>query len=123
MIIPHKQGECAEMKQSDMQIYGLKNCDTCRKALKALPDAVLVDVRADGVPDAVLAQAWDRFGEKLLNTRSTTWRQLDEAARQMPPLELIKATPSVMKRPLIAVDNQLFLGWNSTVEGDIKAML
>ena len=123
MIIPHKQGECAEMKQGDMQIYGLKNCDTCRKALKALPGAVLEDVRADGVPDAVLAQAWDRFGEKLLNTRSTTWRQLDEAARQMPPLELIKATPSVMKRPLIAVDNQLFLGWNSTVEGDIKAML
>ena len=28
-----------------MLIYGLKNCDTCRKAIKALPDAQLVDVR------------------------------------------------------------------------------
>lgn len=91
--------------------------------MKALPDAVLVDVRADGVPDAVLAQAFEVFGDKLLNTRSTTWRQLDEDARQQPPLELIKAAPSVMKRPLIAVDNQLFLGWNSAVEADVKASL
>ncbi len=106
-----------------MQIYGLKNCDTCRKAMKALPEAVLVDVRAEGVPDEVLARAYEAFGDKLLNTRSTTWRQLDEAARGLPPLAVIKATPSVMKRPLIAVDNQLFLGWNSAVEADVKASL
>lgn len=106
-----------------MQIYGLKNCDTCRKALKALPEAELVDVRADGVPEAVLSQAYEVFGDKLLNTRSTTWRQLDEAERAMPPLALIKAAPSVMKRPLIAVDNQLFLGWNKDVEAEVKALL
>ena len=106
-----------------MQIYGLKNCDTCRKALKALPGAVLVDVRADGVPDAVLAAAHAQFGDKILNTRSTTWRQLDEGDRALPPLELIGAHPSVMKRPLIAVDNKLFLGWNSSVEADVKAAL
>ena len=40
-----------------MKLYGLKNCDTCRKALKALPQAELVDVRADGVPGDVLAAA------------------------------------------------------------------
>lgn len=106
-----------------MQIYGLKNCDTCRKAMKALPDAVLVDVRAEGVPDTILAQAFEAFGDKLLNTRSTTWRQLDDDARQLPPLELIKATPSVMKRPLIVVDNQLFLGWTNALEAEIKASL
>ena len=37
-------------------VYGLKNCDTCRKAIKALPDAQLVDVRKDGVPADVLAR-------------------------------------------------------------------
>ena len=52
-----------------MRIYGLKNCDTCRKAMKALPQAELVDVRADGVPDEVMAKAHSRFGDKLLNTR------------------------------------------------------
>ena len=62
-------------------LYGLKNCDTCRKALKALPDATLVDVRADGVPEAVMAQAFAQFGDALLNTRSTTWRGLEEAER------------------------------------------
>ena len=33
-----------------MQLFGLKNCDTCRKALKMLPEAELRDVRAEGVP-------------------------------------------------------------------------
>ncbi|MEM6940510.1 MAG: ArsC/Spx/MgsR family protein [Pseudomonadota bacterium] len=104
-------------------LYGLKNCDTCRKAMKALPDAQLVDVRADGVPEAVLRRAFDAFGERLLNTRSTTWRGLDAAARAAPPIDLIKAHPALMKRPLIAVDNALFLSWNSEVEREVKAML
>ena len=57
-----------------MQLYALKTCDTCRKALRALPDAVLVDVRADGVPADVMEAALAQFGAALVNTRSTTWR-------------------------------------------------
>ena len=76
-----------------MKVYGLKNCDTCRKALKSLPDAVLVDVRADGVPQTVLEQAFGAFGDDLVNTRSTTWRQLDDAERSRPKLELLQAYP------------------------------
>ena len=106
-----------------MQIYGLKNCDTCRKALKALPGAVLVDVRAEGVPEDVLSAAEAQFGAALVNTRSTTWRGLDDAARALEPLALIRAHPSVMKRPLIAVDNQLFLSWNSAIEAEVKALI
>ncbi|MFT6674420.1 MAG: arsenate reductase [Sulfitobacter sp.] len=104
-----------------MLIYGLKNCDTCRKALKALPDAELIDARAQGVPDTLLAAAFEKFGAALLNTRSTTWRGLSEAERQEAPLDLIKAHPAVMKRPLIVVDNHIFLGWNNAIEGDIKS--
>jgi arsenate reductase len=104
-------------------IYGLKNCDTCRNAMKALPEAVLRDVRTDGVPDAVLAQAQEAFGDRLLNTRSTTWRGLDEAARAQDPLTLIKTHPALMKRPLIAVGDQLFLSWNKAIEGEVKALL
>lgn len=106
-----------------MLIYGLKNCDTCRKAVRAFPQAELRDVRADGVPQEVLAKAFDQFGLALLNTRSTTWRGLDEAERAAEPLVLIKDHPTLMKRPLIAVDNQLFLGWNSSVEDEVKAIL
>ncbi len=106
-----------------MQIYGLKNCDTCRKALKALPGAVLVDVRADGIPAAVLDAAFEQFGAALLNTRSTTWRGLDDAHRQRAPRDLIVEYPALMKRPLIAVDETLFLSWNNNIEADIKALL
>jgi len=106
-----------------MRIYGLRNCDSCRKAMKALPGAELVDVRAEGVPEDVLTRAYAQFGDALLNTRSTTWRGLDDSARSAPPLELIKAHPALMKRPLIEANGQLFLSWNKEVEGQVKAML
>lgn len=99
-----------------MILYGLKNCDTCRKALKASPSATLVDVRVDGVPDDVLAAAHAQFGAALLNTRSTTWRGLDEGERGQPPLDLIAKHPALMKRPLIDADGTLYLGWTKDVQ-------
>lgn len=103
----------------DMDVYGLKNCDTCRKALRALGGAKLVDVRAEGVPDALLEAAYEAFGEKLMNTRSTTWRGLDEAERAKAPLELIKEHPALMKRPLISHEGKLFLGWSKDVQAEL----
>ena len=73
-----------------MILYGLKTCDTCRKALKSLPDAEFRDVRADGVPGEVLESAHARFGASLLNTRSTTWRGLSEAERTRKYKEIIE---------------------------------
>lgn len=99
-----------------MTLYGLKTCDTCRKALKALPDAAFVDVRDDAVPDAVLSRAHAAFGDALLNTRSTTWRGLSETDRQGAPLDLIRAHPTLMKRPLIDADGTLHLGWTKDVQ-------
>ncbi|NRB35128.1 MAG: arsenate reductase [Rhodobacteraceae bacterium] len=96
-----------------MELFGLKTCDTCRKARKALPDAVFVDVREDGVSDAVLAAAQAQFGEKLLNTRSTTWRGLSDAERAGDPMALLRAHPTLMKRPLIVAGDQMYLGWDA----------
>ncbi|MES0860777.1 ArsC/Spx/MgsR family protein [Ruegeria sp. SCPT10] len=96
-----------------MRLYGLKNCDTCRKALKSLPNAEFVDVRADGVPENLLSQALATFGEALLNTRSTTWRGLEDAQRSRPAMELLKEHPTLMKRPLIEKDGSLTLGWTA----------
>ncbi len=94
-----------------MRIFGLKNCDTCRKVLKLIPNAQLVDVRSDGLPSEVLDAALAKFGEKLVNTRSTTWRSLDQEARDQSPSELIARYPALMKRPLIEAEGALFLGW------------
>ncbi|MBQ4807159.1 arsenate reductase [Phaeobacter sp. HS012] len=96
-----------------MQLFGLKACDTCRKALKQLPEAELVDVRAEGVPEAILTAALAQFGDRLVNTRSTTWRGLSEAERAGEPLDLLKAHPALMKRPLIKTGDDLYLGWDA----------
>jgi len=98
-----------------MILYGLKTCDTCRKALKSLPEARFVDVRAEGVPEAVLRAAFARFGQDLLNTRSTTWRGLDESERARDPLDLLTDHPTLMKRPLIDAGGTLHLGWGPQV--------
>ncbi len=102
-----------------MRLYGLKACDTCRKALKSLTDVEFVDVRADGVPDSVLSQAFEDFGGALLNTRSTTWRGLDEAQRAQPALELLKEHPTLMKRPLIDQNGTLYLGWTAETKAGL----
>ena len=105
-----------------IEIYGLKTCETCRKVLKEIPNAVLRDVRADGVPSDIMAQAFAEFGEKLLNTRSTTWRGLEEAERAKPSLELIAAHPALMKRPLIKAGDTLFLGWTAQTHAALNAL-
>jgi len=99
-----------------MIVYGIKSCDTCRKALKSLPGARLHDIRAEGLPEDLARAALARFGEALLNRKSATWRGLSEAERAEAPLALIAAHPAVMKRPLIDADGTLYLGWGEEVQ-------
>ncbi|MDF1801859.1 ArsC/Spx/MgsR family protein [Thalassovita sp.] len=100
-----------------MKLYGLKNCDTCRKALKTLDSAVLIDVREAPLDDALLTRALEQFAEKLVNTRSTTWRGLSAEDRARPPFDLLRDHPALMKRPLIeTADGELFLGWTRDVQ-------
>jgi arsenate reductase len=102
-----------------MKIFGLKNCDACRKALKALEQSELFDVRADGMPVEVMKLAFAQFGEALLNTRSTTWRGLSEEERSGTPLDLIAQYPALMKRPLIVDGDQMYLGWSKEIQADL----
>ncbi len=104
-----------------MELYGLKTCDTCRKALKALEGAGhsvrLVDVRAEPLGAAQLADFLATFGDALVNTRSTTWRGLSEDDRKGAPADLLAAHPALMKRPVIrADDGALYLGWGKDVQ-------
>ncbi len=97
-----------------MKLYGIKACDTCRKALKMLQEAgrevTFVDVRNAPLTRAQLETFHETFGDKLLNTRSTTWRGLDDSERTHNPLDLLSAHPTLMKRPVID-DGTLYLGW------------
>ncbi|WP_227258167.1 arsenate reductase family protein [Kangsaoukella pontilimi] len=102
-------------------LYGLKTCDTCRKALKALeagaPGPVTFrDIRAERLTAAERARFLGAFGEKLVNTRSTTWRGLDEAERAGDPDALLEAHPALMKRPVIDGPGGLTLGWDKAAQ-------
>lgn len=92
-------------------IYGLKTCESCRKALRALPGARFRDIRAEPLDAAELAGFLAAFGAALVNRASTTWRGLDEAARARPPEALLAAHPALMKRPVIRAGAALHLGW------------
>lgn len=98
-----------------MRFFGLKTCDTCRKALAALRAAghapEVIDVRADGVSGADRARMLDAFGDRIVNRASATWRGLPDAARAGTADALLAAHPTLMKRPVIEADGQWFLGW------------
>jgi len=99
-----------------MIVYGIKSCDTCRRALKSLPGARLHDIRAKALPDHVARAAAARFGAALINRNSATWRGLSEAERMGASCALIAAHPTVMKRPLIDAGDALYLGWGREVQ-------
>lgn len=102
-----------------MKLYGIKACDTCRKALKTLQaagkDVEFIDVRETPLDPELIQRFHEKFSASLLNTRSTTWRNLSDAERGSPPLQLLAAHPTLMKRPVIEAD-ALHLGWGKDVQ-------
>ena len=108
-----------------MKLFGLKNCDTCRKALKALQSAGrepdFHDVRVDGVTKAYLTKWAKAAGwEKLLNTRSTTWRELSDKDKanvdEKKAIALMETHPALIKRPVIEADGAVTVGWTKDVQ-------
>jgi Spx/MgsR family transcriptional regulator len=103
-------------------LYGIKNCDTVKKARKWLDtqgvDYQFHDLREDGLePDAVTAWIQELGWETLLNKRSTSWKALDEKARSgmddQSALEAVMATPTLIKRPLLDTGKQRFTGFRA----------
>ncbi len=93
-----------------MRLYGLKNCDSCRKAMNDIKNAgkqyEFVDIRLNIVSLDIM-QGWlDQHGDAVLvNRKSTTWRNLDDAERQASALILLQAHPTLIKRPVIVAGN------------------
>lgn len=101
-----------------MRFFGLKTCDTCRKALKELAgrEVEVIDVRADGVSDPDRAAIVAAFGAAAINTRSTTWRGLSEQERTQDVAVLLAAHPTLMKRPVVELDGQWYQGWTDATK-------
>ncbi|MFN3662610.1 arsenate reductase family protein [Yoonia sp.] len=105
-----------------MRFFGLKSCDTCRKALAALKakgiTPEVIDVRADGLSVDDITAIVQAFGDQAINRASTTWRNLPEEARTMDNAALLAAHPTLMKRPVIASDDH---GWTIGWKPDVQA--
>ncbi|MEN3752190.1 ArsC family reductase [Mangrovibacter yixingensis] len=106
-----------------LKIYGIKNCDTIKKARHWLETHQVAyqfhDYRTDGLDDALLDSFIAELGwEALLNTRGTTWRKLDEARRASitsaePAKQLMKEMPAIIKRPLLCAPGKpMLLGFS-----------
>ncbi|MBL4785769.1 MAG: arsenate reductase [Cohaesibacteraceae bacterium] len=107
-----------------MKLYGLKNCDTCRKARKSIEqsgrEVEFVDVRDTPLDTETLDVFLSRFSEKvLLNRRSTTWRSLSGTERAGDPVKLLQKYPSLMKRPVIDTGYEQHIGWTPEVQAVI----
>ena len=103
-----------------MIMYGIKNCDTIKKARRWLEenniDYHFHDVRTDGLEQATI-ESWLQSvsWEKLLNKRATTWRQLDDPRKeqldQSIAVELLLAHPTLIKRPVLVDNSTCIVGF------------
>ncbi|HFZ8995770.1 TPA: ArsC family reductase [Citrobacter freundii] len=100
-------------------IYGIKNCDTIKKARRWLEARGIEyrfhDYRSDGIDEALVATFLaETDWQTLLNTRGTTWRKLDEATRNSindaaAATALMTKMPAIIKRPLLCAPGKPML--------------
>ena len=104
-----------------VELYGIPNCDTVKKARAWLEGQGIAygfhDYKKEGADAARLAAWADQAGwEPLLNTRGTTFRKLSEAERAVidraKALALMEAHPSLIKRPVVEHPGGLLVGFD-----------
>jgi len=105
-----------------MKVYGIKNCDTVKKALNWLRkhqiDFEFHDFKKSGVSEGKLKEWSDKKGwESLLNKKGTTWRKLNPEEQQAATSEqaamvLMQEKTSIIKRPVVEAGAVLLIGFN-----------
>ncbi|MGC9352047.1 MAG: arsenate reductase family protein [Sulfurovum sp.] len=106
-----------------IKVYGIKNCDSVRKALKYLKSHALefefIDFRETPVSDREISQ-WLKYTDinTLFNTRGTTYRtlklkelNLDDEGKKV----WLAKENMLIKRPVITVDNDVIVGYNENL--------
>ncbi|MCB1650847.1 MAG: ArsC family reductase [Alphaproteobacteria bacterium] len=102
-------------------IYGIKNCDTMKKAFTWLDEHKIAytfhDYKKQGLDEAAFERALKQHGwENVINRRGTTWHKLPEATQKSmnaeKALEIARENPSIIKRPLLSANDDLVLGFS-----------
>ena len=116
--------------QSPVKMYGIKNCDTMKKAMNWLTENGVayefIDYKKDGVVETLLADWNQRAGwETLLNTRGMMWRRLSDEERnavdEAKALSLMTDYPTLIKRPVLDTGETLLVGFDADrYTGELK---
>ncbi len=103
-------------------LYGIKNCDSVKKAQKWLStksiDFIFHDFKTQGLSETLLTSLLSNSNwEAMLNKRSTTYRNLPESFKNnLSSDNIFNAVieqPTLLKRPLLAINNQLHVGFKA----------
>ncbi len=105
-----------------LQVYGIKNCNTVKKAIDWLiqnnKEFVFHDYKKEPASLQKL-QAWEKeiSWEKLVNKKGTTWRKLsleeqNSVTDEKSANEVLLKNNSMIKRPLIESSNGIILGFD-----------
>ena len=113
---------------SNLTLYGIPNCDTVKRARKALDaagvDHSFHDFRKDGLNAEQVARWADAVGlDTLINRRGMTWRKLDDAdkaAIEGGDHAAIASQPTVIKRPVFDTGDSVLVGF---AKGDEDAVI
>lgn len=104
------------------RLYGIKNCDTMKKAIAWLDDHgieyTFIDYKKSGVVASQLSHWNQAVGwDALLNRRGLTWRKLPQEVRdrldESRARELMEAHPTLIKRPVMEWGNTVLVGFNA----------
>lgn len=114
-----------------IDVYGIKNCDTVKKARDWLEangiEYRFHDFKAEGL-DAATAGRWMTVlgRDTVLNRRGTTWRKLSPAEQivnsDADAVALVIAQPSLVKRPVIDTDKTLTAGFGDEQRQVLKSL-
>ena len=99
-----------------IKVYGIKNCDTVKKALVYLNDCDIdyefIDFRRNPISQQVLKKMVESVGwELLINKRSTTYRSLSEEEKSNINYDLVSKLPTLIKRPVLIYGENITVGF------------
>ena len=100
-----------------IKVYGIKNCDTVKKAIVYLNDCGIdfefIDFRQNPISQQVLKKMVDSVGwELLINKRSTTYRSLSEEEKSNINYDLVLSLPTLIKRPILIQGENIMVGFD-----------
>lgn len=113
-------------------VYGIRSCDTCRKARKYLAEKEIEhtfhDIRDDGLNIQMLERWAGRISwETLLNKKSLTWRKIADVDRsdlsKSKALGLMIENPTLIKRPVFEHDDYIAVGFSEKRFGDFLSRI